>query len=378
MQELAERPISVARIRQQVKTIGEARVAEREQSVESLKTLPLQDRRRGSSANEAPELAVIMMDGGRYQRRDRFGQKQLPAESTRHKHWRESKVGCLLSMASDTHARDPCERIPDCFAHATVVREIAKMAEKQGSDEVSASEAHDAVEARSELADARQKFQPPQLLARDVVGSGQCSDAFGWQLEARARQLNFPSATRQAFVADGAKTNWRIQREHFPNATPIADLIHALSYAWAAAQAVGGGGIYGKWAQLIWQGDVQQMIDELAEHQAVLGKPPKDAASTDPRLRVTRALVYFTNNASHMNYPAYRKQGLPITSSHIESTVKLINRRVKGSEKFWLQPESECVLQLRADHLSDSKPLKTFWLRHQTNQTGSNQYQTTA
>ena len=130
MQALAEQPISVRRIRQQVKTIGEARVAERAIQVESLRTMAIQDRRSGSSAGEAPDLAVVMMDGGRYQRRHRFGQKNLPADATRHKHWRESKVGCLLSMASDTHASDPCERIPDCFAHATVVREIAKMAEK--------------------------------------------------------------------------------------------------------------------------------------------------------------------------------------------------------------------------------------------------------
>jgi len=380
MQELAERPISVPRIRQQVKTIGEARVAERGHNIESLKTMPFSDRRTGSSASEAPDLAVVMMDGGRYQRRDRFGQKDLPEKGTRHRHWRESKVGCLLSMESDTHASDPCDQIPDCFAHATVVREIAKMAEKQGSEAVSASEAHDTVEAMTEAEDAsekfKRKFKPPKLLARDVVSSGQCSEAFGWQLEARARQLNFPSATRQAFVADGAKTNWRVQREHFPNATPIADLIHALSYAWGAAQAVGGGETYCKWAQLIWQGDVPQLIDELNDHQAALGKPPKDAASTDPRQRVDRAFVYFTNNASHMNYPEYRKHGLPITSSHIESTVKLINRRIKGSEKFWLASESECVLQLRADHLSDSKPLTSFWLRWQADQTGSNQYQT--
>jgi len=376
MQELAEQPISARRIRRQVTAIGQGRIAEREQQVESLKTMTFSDRRSGSSARKAPDLAVVMMDGGRYQRRDHFGQEKVPEERTRHKHWRESKVGCLLSMKSDTHASDPCEEIPDCFVHATVVREIAKMAEKQGSEEVSADEVYDAVQARVEASESRAEFKPPKPLVRDVVASGQCSDTFGWQLEVRARQLNFPSAARQAFVADGAKTNWRIQREHFPQATPIADLIHALSYAWGAAQAVGGG-VYSRWAQLIWQGDVQQVVAELDGHQTVLGKPPQDATSTDPRQRLHRALVYFTNNASHMNYPAYRKQGLPITSSHIESTVKLINRRIKGSEKFWLQSESECVLQLRADHLSDSKPLRSFWLRWQADQSGSNQYQTT-
>jgi hypothetical protein len=75
-----------------------------------------------------------------------------------------------------------------------------------------------------------------------------------------------------------------------------------------------------------------------------------------------------------MNYPEYRRLGLPLTSSHIESTIKQINRRVKGTEKFWSQPTSEVVLQLRADYLSDSAPLDAFWLRHQASQTGSNAY----
>jgi hypothetical protein len=377
MQELAEQPISARRIRRQVEAIGQARIAERERHVESLQTMLLPARRvtlPSELSAEAPELAVVMMDGGRYQRRDRFGEKKLPEESTRHQHWLESKVGCLLSMKSDTHSRDPCEQIPDCFVHATVVREIAKMAEKQGPEEGFLAEAAEAV--RSETPDSRTDFEPPELLARDVIASGQCSDAFGWQLEARARQLHFHQALRQAFVADGAKTNWRIQREHFPDATPIADFIHALSYAWGAAHAVDGDALYSRWAQRIWQGDVKHVIAELADHQAVLGRPPQEAPASDPRQRIHRALVYFTNNADHMNYPEYRKQGLPITSSHIESTVKLINRRIKGSEKFWLQGASECVLQLRADYLSDSKPLQSFWLRQQADQTGSNHYQT--
>ena len=76
-----------------------------------------------------------------------------------------------------------------------------------------------------------------------------------------------------------------------------------------------------------------------------------------------------------MNYPEYRKQGLPLTSSHIESTVKLINRCIKGSEKFWLREASECVLQLRTDYLSDSRPIKPFWSRWQADHTGSNHHQ---
>ena len=86
MQELAEQPISARRIRRQVEAIGQARLTERENQVESLKAMTSQERRAGSSAVEAPKLAVVMMDGGRYQRRDHFGEKNLPEERIRHKH----------------------------------------------------------------------------------------------------------------------------------------------------------------------------------------------------------------------------------------------------------------------------------------------------
>ncbi len=35
---------------------------------------------------------------------------------------------------------------------------------------------------------------------------------------------------------EDVSTNWRVQREHFPDATPIADFMHALFYAWSAAK----------------------------------------------------------------------------------------------------------------------------------------------
>lgn len=81
---------------------------------------------------------------------------------------------------------------------------------------------------------------------------------------------------------------------------------------------------------------------------------------------------------ARMNYPEYRRQGLPITSSHIESTIKQLNARVKGTEKFWRRDSGDAVLQLRADTLSDSRPLDAFWRRWQTQQTGANCYHTAA
>lgn len=194
----------------------------------------------------------------------------------------------------------------------------------------------------------------------------------------RTWQLGFPAAKRQAFVADGLPVNWTIAREHFPQATPIVDLMHALSYAWSAATAVNGDASYPTWAAWIWQGNVSQVVSALEQQQQRLGEPPEGTDASDPRKRVARAITYYRNNQTRMQYPSYRRQGLPLTSSHIESTVKQINQRIKGTEKFWRRDSGDAVLQLRADNLSDSKPLIPFWRRWQTEQTGANCYRMAA
>jgi hypothetical protein len=371
LMQLAEVRLSPKQIRRLVGQVGRARIAERQEAVEQLRRMPLPKRRAGSRAADPPPLAVVSMDGGRYQRRDDFGDR--PAHRDRGKHWRETKVGCLLSMNSEVHDADPTPEFPEWLAHSEAVAELAKLSEKSLSDPGS-----DDLHERDSPPETSADYEPPTLLSREVLASGANADDFGWQLEARAWQLGFPAAERQAFVADGLAVNWTIQRRHFPRATPILDLMHALSYAWSAAAAIDDHTSYGRWAEWIWKGKVDAVIAELVLEQQRLGPPPAGVGSEDPRERVGRALTYYRNNRERMAYPQYRRQGLPLTSSHMESTVKQINQRIKGTEKFWRRDSGEAVLQLRADTLSDTRPLDGFWRRWPTCQTGSNRYQTAA
>ncbi len=89
---------------------------------------------------------------------------------------------------------------------------------------------------------------------------------------------------------------------------------------------------------------------------------------------VSEALGYLRNNTQRMRYDEYRMAGLPTTSSHMESTVKLFNRRVKGTEKFWSEAGAETILQLRADYLSATEPLEAYWQNRQNTATGRRQY----
>ncbi len=53
-------------------------------------------------------------------------------------------------------------------------------------------------------------------------------------------------------------------------------------------------------------------------------------------LDLMHALSYAYRAAAVLDDPnTYRRQVLPLTSSHIESAIKQINARVKGTEKFW-------------------------------------------
>jgi hypothetical protein len=119
------------------------------------------------------------------------------------------------------------------LATSSAVAELAKMAEKQGVSETSEPIQNPSTETLDEAT-----YPAPKLVSREVVASGAEAESFGWQLAARAWQRGFPSAERQAFVADGAHVNWTIHRQHFSHATPILDLMHALSYAFSAAEAV--------------------------------------------------------------------------------------------------------------------------------------------
>ena len=230
------------------------------------------------------------------------------------------------------------------------------------------------------LARAAIVMEPPVIESREVVASLADSTTFGKQLAARAWSLGFAGALVKVFIGDGSSTNWGIWQREFKHQEyiPILDFIHALTYVFAAALAdrsrEAGGPIFRRWITWVWQGEVLKVIAEVAARAVELGPLPSHASETDPRQIVADTLTYLTNQQSRMNYPAYRQAGLPITSSPVESTVKQINQRVKGSEKFWSAAGGEALLQLRADQLSDTDPLDLFWIHRARQATGTRIY----
>jgi hypothetical protein len=292
-------------------------------------------------------------------------------------HWREDKVALLLSMDSAVSAADPYPELPAAFQDVVRIPKLARQLKtpaRATEDAVADSEEPEAAAAALH----EEAYEPPQVLSRQVVASRSRWPAFAPLVAAAAWALGFPNAARRAFVGDGSANNWALQRRFFGSFVPILDFIHALSYVFAGATAgrqfAAGWACYQQWITWVWQGNVERVIAALRERQAELGLPAAGEAETSPRQVVRKTLTYLENQQDKMKYDVYRRQGLPITSSLIESAVKQINQRVKGSEKFWSEEGVEAVLQLRADQLSDGEPLEAFWHRREATATGQRRY----
>lgn len=423
LKQLADLAVPAKQVERVTRRIGAERVSERDAAVAAFVALPLVEKFGVPAGVTAPALAVVMPDGGRLQIRDEVnkeatkppqpavpdahavaavatgppqpaGMVSAEAEagpvtpeaqeweeedvaSCRSGHWREDKIGLLLTMDSDVSEVDPCPHIPASFVDPLripkLVRELKKNA-KAGADGVSETEEPEA--AAAALAEAN--YEPPTVAQRQVVASRKTWPLFAPLLAQAAWALGFQGAERKAFVGDGSKNNWALHRRYFGSFVAILDFIHALSYVFAAAMAgrrfTAGWAVYQQWIEWVWQGRVAEVIAALEVRQAELGLPQEGDATTSPRCVVDKTLTYLRNQQDKMNYAEYRRQGLPITSSHVESVVKQINQRVKGTEKFWSEPGSEAVLQLRADYLSDGEPLEDFWQRRQAAATGQRRY----
>jgi hypothetical protein len=208
---------------------------------------------------------------------------------------------------------------------------------------------------------------PPQRTenGRTCVATLRDSAAFGKMVAAEAYRQHFQGAKRGALLGDGGAWIWTLHEKWFSWLTPVADFVHPLTYLYVTATVLAGSvperwQWYVRWMTACWQGRVRAVIEELQGRLEQLGPypGPGEPPPTEPREVLRRTLTYLGHNEPRMRYPEYRRQGLPVTSSMVESLIKEVNYRVKGTEKFWDNPEgAEAILQVRAALLSDDNRL---------------------
>jgi hypothetical protein len=315
----------------------------------------------------APAVAAVMVDGGKIQVR---AEGQSPGV---HKpEWREPKYGCCLTLDTPESKVDPQPDPPSKFLdHEKAPRLAREMQHRAGipaSRKPETRKGSSPSRRKKKRKHEKKTVRGSGLLVRTVVASMKCSQAFGFLLAAEVYLRSLDRARRKGYVCDGQAYNWTIFEEHFRRwgFIPILDFLHLLSHLYAAAQAAGGGertrwGRYERWLRQAWGGQRERLLAELIEEAERAGSAPKEATETDPRRVLEETQRYVANNLERMDYPRYRKLGLPISSAPMESVVKQFNRRVKGTEKFWTNEGAEAVLQIRAAYLSQDDRAERFW-----------------
>lgn len=325
----------------------------------------------------APMVAAVMVDSGKVQTR-----REDQPPGVHEPSWKNTNVACCLTLKSPTYQRDPQPEPPRKFLDPPkvlrIVTEIHARSAGPGSGKSAPLKAADKGQPgavaggprkkRRRSADPRPRKGPIRLL-RTTVATMQDWDHFGWQVGAEVHRRSLDLASRKACVGDGQPCNWTLYEMHLRASgfVAILDILHLLGYLYAAALAAVGTGTtaawqrYEQWLRLAWSGQSRRLLEELKAAASRLGPPPPDAPESDPRQILAEAVGYVRHNQGRMDYPRYRKLGLPISSAPVESVIKQYNRRIKGTEKFWLSVGAEAMQQIRAAYLSDDDRAERNW-----------------
>jgi hypothetical protein len=314
---------------------------------------------------QAPSVVAAMLDGGRAQVRSSNAPPGVHEPA-----WVETKVGNLATYTDVSSSTDPQPEPPRQFLDPPkvlkLVREMKGAAIRSAPDsgEVSAG-------GKSEPAQHRDSARPaaPKRMVRTVVATTKNSEEFGAMVAAEAARRGFYEARKKAALGDGSLWIWTIVALHFPGFVPILDFVHLIVHLHAAAQAAFRDDPKKAWCfyvrliKLAWAGKAGEVRSLLEQHSQRLGQPPKGARDDDPRKVLSSAVAYVEKKDDKTDYPRYRMAGLPTSSAPIESLIKEVNLRVKGTDKFWTREGLDAVLQVRAAYLSEDGTEQIFWSR---------------
>lgn len=142
-------------------------------------------------------------------------------------------------------------------------------------------------------------------------------------------------------IADGAKSNWTYLSRHV--SFSILDYYHVSEYLSEVSSLFGGECWRLKaYHRLKWEANgARKLLKELKRHQ-------RTYVDTTVPTSLRRAISYFTNNLSHMNYSNAIGLGYPIGSGVIESACKtLVKKRLSQSGMRWHLTSIDQMLLIR-------------------------------
>jgi len=187
------------------------------------------------------------------------------------------------------------------------------------------------------------------------VGAIEGSEAFGWRIYAEALRRGLDRARCVAVLTDGARYNKTIAQLHFPQAIHIIDLRHAEEHLSALGERLLRDPARDKktarWRALLEEGRIEELVRQA--RRALPARGPRRKAALGE-------IAYFIENAPHMRYADFRRQGLFIGSGVVEAGCRtVIGQRLKQSGMFWSVAGANAIIASRCCQLSGR--FEQFW-----------------
>jgi hypothetical protein len=210
--------------------------------------------------------------------------------------------------------------------------------------------------------------KPPVKLVTTCVATMEDAHAFGKLARLEAEKRGIRKAVEVIGIHDGG--NWidPLWEQHFPAHQRILDYYHAAEHLHEAARAAcpsdnnAADQLAGNLVTLLWDGQTDQLLQQLANLSEQAGPPLEADPQSHPRKVLATNVGYFQKHKDHIDYPTYRAKGWPIGSGITESGVKRFGKRVKGSEQFWNVSGVEAILALQSKWLSEDEESTYYWL----------------
>jgi len=182
-------------------------------------------------------------------------------------------------------------------------------------------------------------------------------DAIAELVAMHLHRLGAAGAASITFGGDGAPWIWdripTIVRLAKLDGVPIHEVLdccHAAHHISLALAAMGLNDrermpLYREHRTLLRNGQWRRVVEELT------GLAEMDAGTEDALTEI--AYLRKHGEAGRLQYPTFRKLGLPLGSGAIESSIRrVINLRLKSNGTFWREEHAEAMLQVRAQVIS--------------------------
>ncbi len=292
------------------------------------------EQKEAPPTSEEGELLVAAIDGKGVPLRRKAPPKQLPPpKGPKKDKKKEAVVSAVYTI--ERNVRVPEDLLREIDKNGYVVEPIEKPPERRKPQ-------HKRVRATMEGKDAAFEEVRRQFEERDPDGKKERVALSDGDQNLQIRALDLAGAS---------------------GITLVLDVLHVLTYLWAAAYAFHEQGSVeaGRWVlgklKLLLEGKVGYVIGGL--RQSI----KKRKLRGKKREAVQKAIDYMDKNREFMRYDEYLAKGYPIGSGVVEGACRhLVKDRMELAGMHWSKPGAQAVLELRA--VETNGDWGEFWRFH--------------